>query len=76
MSWSTQKSGGIVYHQFTLSSPVQFGQSNGRVQYGNAYHAVLYDNSITYQTSSDVNLRSWFNLVGPTPILSNMNTMS
>lgn len=57
ISWSTQTTGDIVYHQFTLSSPVQYGQSDGRVQYGNGYHAILYDDQVTYQTASDVILR-------------------
>lgn len=57
ITWSTQRTGDIVYHQFALSSPVQFGQSNGRVQYGNGYHAILYDEQVTYQTASDVILR-------------------
>jgi hypothetical protein len=57
ITWSTQNTGSIVYHQFTLSSPVQYGQSNGRVQYGNGYHGILLDNQVTYQTGSDVSMR-------------------
>lgn len=64
MTWETQRTSGIVYHRFSLQSPVQYGQTNGRVSYGHGYHGILYDDDVTYQTMDDVSLRTWFNTTG------------
>jgi hypothetical protein len=64
MTWSTQKTNTMVYHQFQLASPTQYGSTDNRVTYGHAYHAILMDTGVTYQTAPDVNLRTWFNSTG------------
>lgn len=65
MNWSTHQTNGIVYHQFGLATPIEFGEnSNGRSIYGQAYHGMLSDDKVTYQTGNDATLRTWFNNTG------------
>lgn len=64
MNWSSHQTNGIIYHQFTLANPIEYGETNGRSVYGQAYHGILFDNKVTYQTGNDAVLRTWFTNAG------------
>lgn len=64
ITWSTQMTSTMVYHQFALSNPTDYATQAGRAQYGTAYHGTLLGNKVTYQTAADIGMRSGFNWTG------------
>ncbi|KIM22747.1 hypothetical protein M408DRAFT_281196 [Serendipita vermifera MAFF 305830] len=64
MTWSSQRTSSIVYHEFTLSDAAPYTVQNGRAEYGKMYHAMLLGDGVTYQVADDRSMRGWFNRTG------------
>ena len=54
----------MVYHEFTLADQSQFINTNGRAEWGKAYHGMLMGDGVTYQSATDLILRGGFNRTG------------
>ena len=48
MTWVTQKTETVIYHQTSLQSPVPFGESRGQALDGTVYYAMLSVRAISY----------------------------
>lgn len=58
-TWSTT-TGDIITHQAQLQDPVQYSENADHTQYGSAYYSTRNTNNVTYQSGSDVSVRSQF----------------
>ncbi|KAH9899948.1 DUF1793-domain-containing protein [Cubamyces lactineus] len=59
VEWATS-TGVAIVHQVKLSNEQPFTEINDRAQYGTAYHAMLSDDSVTFQTGQDIVVRAQF----------------
>ncbi|KAG8851725.1 hypothetical protein FRC20_001668, partial [Serendipita sp. 405] len=64
MTWSTTKSDNLILHTFSLAPQNQFQTTDNRVEYGQAYHAMLPSEGVTYQIAGDRVVRGGFNTTG------------
>ena len=60
MNWGTTTNNNLVYHDFGLQTPQQYTETDGRIEYGRAYHATTLAQGVTYATCADEACRSMF----------------
>ncbi|KAI0327102.1 DUF1793-domain-containing protein [Cubamyces sp. BRFM 1775] len=72
VEWTTS-TGNAIAHQVHLSIEKPFTEISDRAQYGTAYHAMLSDESVTYQTGQDIVVRAQFINHGALPNAQDSN---